>query len=968
MIFMDYFLEKIARSLYSEYGNTLNRHCLVFPNRRAGLYFLKYLAAGISKPVWVPAIYTINELFRSYSSSHVASGEILLFELYKIYTRIGNSHETFDEFCFWGDMILDDFDDVDKYLVNAELLFRNLSDIKDIDQKFGRYTDGQIEIIRRFWVNFNPEKPTREKSEFVSLWSLLHRLYCGLRESLTDQNLAYEGMIFREMAENRKDEFYSEIGWELVHFIGFNALNECEKTVMRRLQKAGKARFYWDFDNSYVTGGRFNSAGYFMRENIRLFGNDMPSGWNYDTMLSAATNEVSRRVIETSSDVAQVKLIPELVRQLTGLTRENAHHTAIVLADENLLMPVLTSLPENNIDINISMGYPLKHTQVYTLIRHLMDLQRDATGAGDMVRFDHTDVISILKHSLIADLMAGADNDISGEIISGNIIQVSPDRFSHAPYLKLIFDKPSTPAALSGYFKDILSLVASGRAKKNDDSAIDNVAENIRNEFIYRIILSINRLEAIVMSGEVSFTAATYMRILDKMLRIQSVPFSGEPLSGIQVMGILETRALDFRNLIILSVNEGNLPSFSSGSSVIPFSLREAFGLPSINHQESVYAYHFYRLLQRAENVTFLYNSNSEGLRNGEMSRFLVQMKYDKIMKPVFMDLGFEIKSHISPGETVEKTEEHIRQLISRFLDKEKKRILSPSAINMWLFCRMKFYYRYVNGLKEPETVTSDIDPAMLGEILHDVMKELYSGFINKTVTPGILDQLVRDKYLLESVILNKISERFSNAKEREIEGNELIIREVLMAYILKILAADRSVAPFTILHLEAGFDFPLVISSGNKETEVLTGGIIDRIDIKDGITRIVDYKTGSVSERITSIDSLFESDRKKDNDAWLQTLLYCEAYLDRNKDVVVGPSVYTVRKMTGSEDTGRLKIRAGRGNETVVDDFRVVRDSFISKLKETIAGIFSPDEPFVMTSDIRGKCSYCPYRGLCNR
>ncbi len=965
---MEYFLEKIAVSLYSEYGNTLNRHCLVFPNRRAGLYFMKYLASKIQKPVWLPSIYTINELFRSYSPYQAGSNEILLFELYKVYRQLKKSPESFDDFYFWGDMILDDFDDIDKYLVDARLLFRNVLDIKNIDLQFGGLNEDQIGIIKRFWMNFNPDKPTKEKSGFISIWSVLMDLYDGFGDSLARQNLAYEGMIFRDIAENKNEDFYSGTEWATVHFIGFNALNECEKRVMKNFMKSGKARFYWDYDNLYLGDGKLNCAGYFMQENLKIFGNNMPAGWKYDTMLCSDSSVVIRRVVETSSDVAQVKLIPGLVKQFPDLTPQSAHQTAVILADENLLMSVLTSLPENSGDINITMGYPLKHTLIYSLIRHLMDLQRNTSLTGMEIRFGYKEVLSILKHTLIADLLSESDKNLVHEIASANLVWIPSGRFADSPALNTVFDRPASSVLLSAYFKNILSLLAEGIRHKAEDSTGNRVARNIKNEFIYRIILSINRLETIIGSGEVSFSTETYMRILDKMLRNQSVPFSGEPLSGIQIMGILETRALDFKNLVILSVNEGILPSVSTGSSFIPFSLREAFGLPSFNHQESIYAYHFYRLLQRAENVTFIFNSNSEGLRSGEMSRFLVQMKYDPVLKPEFADLGFEIKSHTSVGETVKRSEEHLELLFARFLDKDKKRILSPSAINTWLNCRMKFYYRYVNGLKEPDTVSKDIDPAMLGEILHDVMKNIYAPYINQLMTGEQIDIIRNDRRLIETTIINIINEKFSMAQEREAEGNELIIRDVLMTYVSKILAADKALAPFRILHLESSYDFPVTVLSGSTSIDVQIGGKIDRIDIAEGITRIVDYKTGSVADKINSIEDLFKDDHNKDHDAWLQTLLYCEAFIKNNPGTKIRPSVYKVKKLTGSSENDRLRIRTGHRNDNEVDDYEVVRKDFLGNLENIVADIFSTDIEFSMTKDIREKCSYCPYKRLCGR
>jgi CRISPR/Cas system-associated exonuclease Cas4 (RecB family) len=965
---MIYFLEKIAQTLHNEFGNTLNRHCLVFPNRRAGLYFLKYLSASIEKPVWVPSILTINELFRSYSTLQIPGNEILLFELYKIYRKLGKTAESFDDFYFWGDILLNDFDDVDKYLVDASLLFRNVQDIKKIDQQFGSLTDEQVQIIRRFWINFNPEKPTIEKSGFISIWSVLNDLYSGFRSSLQNQNLAYEGMIFRETAENTDEELFSGIRWDMIHFIGLNALNECEKVIMTRFKNAGKARFYWDYDNSYISEGKLNSAGFFLRNNLKLFGNDMPSDWNFDTMLSAGEKNVRRRIIDTSSDLAQVKLISQLINDLADLTSDNAHHTAVILSDENLLMPVLTSLPEDIGDINITMGYPLKQTLVYTLVRKLMDLQRTSVILDGIVRFSYSDVISILKHSLMSGLLTDSDNEIVNEIIKTNQIWIPAERFAKTRFLCQVFNKPYTPALLSDYFKDILSLIALKDEKSTNGADKGNVQSNIRNEFIYRVVLSINRLEKIVNSTDISFTTDTYIRILDRMLRIQSVPFSGEPLSGIQIMGILETRALDFKNLVILSVNEGVLPAVTVGSSFIPFSLREAFNLPSVNYQESIYAYHFYRLLQRAENVTFTYNSNSEGLRTGEMSRFLIQMKYEKLLKPDFFNLNFEIKTHGSIGETIERNDDHLSQLNLLFMDKSDGRILSPSAINTWLNCRMKFYYRYINRLKEPESIAKDIDPGMLGSILHDMLKNLYNDFKGQVIFKNILDSIIGDRQLLIRVTNEAINRQLNKGRNDIAGGNELIIRDVLTAYLVKILQVDRSIAPITILNLEDSFRFKMSASSNGSQIDLILGGKVDRIDMVNGITRIVDYKTGTVADTIASIDELFTDDRKKETDGWLQTLLYCEAYIANSSVSLVHPSVYKIKRLSDGLLADKLRLKIDNKSEIVVDDYKIVRDQFLDGLTGILIKIFSSDEPFTMTTDIRGKCSYCPYRALCMR
>ena len=965
---MKSFLERIANQLYAEHGNDLRDHCLVFPNRRAGLYFLKYLASEISKPVWAPSIMTINELFRSLSKLQSADTEVLLFELYKVYRRIKKNPESFDDFFFWGDMLLNDFDDIDKYLVNAPLLFCDVNDLKKIDEEFGGLTDEQIEIIKRFWINFDARKPTREKSGFISIWSILTEIYNDFRSILKANNLGYEGMIFRDVIEDFENRNETGIRWETVHFIGFNALNECEKTIMRSLKRKGKARFYWDYDNSYIKPGNLNSAGFFMKENLKFFGNDMPGDWSYDTLLFADSIDVKRRVIDASSDVAQVKLLPALIKELTGLSPDNAHHTAVVLADENLLMPVLTSIPDDIGDVNITMGFPLKQTNVYSFIRDLLDLQKNTVVRDGALLFNFMNVLSLLGNRLMKSLLKVSDNEIINKIVKSNLSWISPDRFADSDQLKMIFTKPLTPASLSDYFRDILSGIAIN--DQEDKNSIDDspVQRNIKNEFIYRIILSINRLEIISKSPDIIFTTDTWIRIFDRLLRIQSVPFSGEPLSGIQIMGILETRALDFENLIILSVNEGVLPASSAASSFIPFSLREAFGLPSINHQESIYAYHFYRLLQRAKNVTFIYNSNPEGLRSGEMSRFLLQMKYEPLQQPDFIDLNFEIKSHSSISEIIERTSVHSQQLYDRFVDSSNSGILSPSAINTWLNCRMKFYYHYVNGLNEPDKFSADIDPAMLGSLLHDIIKKLYLPFKGSQLPVGLFNDLLENKQKLTGLIDEVFSEKFKRPAKSLISGNEIIVRDVLLTYLVRILNADKLYAPFSILNIEDPFSFAMSPVINGHDIRIRVGGKIDRVDKKDGVIRIVDYKTGIVSENIKSIGSLFEDDRKKDPDGWLQTLIYCEAYLSENMGTILYPSIYKIKKSSVDKLFGKLKIKEDKKMEVEINNYNQSRDEFIDGLTALVKKIFSNDEPFVMTGDIWNKCSYCPYSALCLR
>jgi CRISPR/Cas system-associated exonuclease Cas4 (RecB family) len=517
----------------------------------------------------------------------------------------------------------------------------------------------------------------------------------------------------------------------------------------------------------------------------------------------------------------------------------------------------------------------------------------------------------------------------------------------------------------SSYFINILSAIASG-CLNGDETLPEKNIPKLLNEQLYRIALVINKLDAVIKAGEVSFSHVTYMRLLDRVLGLQSIPFSGEPLSGIQIMGILETRALDFKNLIILSVNEGVLPSVSSpASSYIPFSLREAFGLPSINHRESIYAYHFFRLLHRAENAIFIYNSNTEGLKSGEISRFLIQMNFNPELKPETLALCPEIKSFNAINEIVERTDKHHEKLMSLYIGENKKAI-SPSAINMWLHCRMKFYYRYVCQLPESDKLKTEVDQALLGQILHDVMKSLYENFKGKIIEKSFLENLISQKQTLrdeiEKSVRNNSGSRFFGTID---DGDVLILKEALFTYITNILKADISYLPLKILGTEEDVSFSANVYSGTECFNVTIGGVADRIDIHENSVRVVDYKTGTISQSVTSISELFNDDRKKDHDGWLQTLLYCESLFGKTEGRSIRPSIYKIRKIgTGNNDI--LLIKQGK-TVLEVNDYAAVRDEYIAGLNNVISSIFSKNEPFRMTSKSE-KCKYCAYSALCVR
>jgi CRISPR/Cas system-associated exonuclease Cas4 (RecB family) len=962
---MTYFLDRIASHLFDHFGDRLDRHCIVFPNRRAGLYFLRYLADRAGKPIWSPEVKTINELFQYFSARKVAESELLVFKLFRVYRELHKNAGSIDDFFFWGEMLINDFDDIDKYLVDANKLFVNLKEIKEIDEKFGGLTDSQIQIIKQFWINFNPTAPTDQKSYFQEIWSILLTLYEKFRFSLIDEGIAYEGMIYREVAENCIKGDLKQGRWDHIHFIGFNALNNCEKELMKYLKRLEYARFYWDYDDSFVSGNPGHSAGYFIKENLKQFGNHMPEDWNYNSASSLPGMLPVIKVIDSASDTAQVKLAAKIIGESSYLNDVNAHHTAIVLSDENLLLPALTSLPDKVENINVTMGYPLKYSPVYNLIKDLLTLQKTSGSneAGDVV-FDQREVNSILKNSFFTVNSENVSSFQFSELMTGKDLWISSSAFKGISPFDTIFRKIDTAKDLSIYLKTILENLYV-LTKESDDKVPVAVGINMRNEFIYRVILAINRLDALLSDTGSSISFQTYARLIDRILKGLSIPFYGEPLNGIQIMGILETRCLDFRNLLILSVNEGILPQTSTSGSFVPFNLREAFGLPTIRHQDSIYAYYFYRLLQRAENITLMYNSGADGLKTGEISRFILQLKYGSGL-PDFSSQRFEIMAPESVPHEIKRGVVHAEKLQKEFLSDDRK-ILSPSAVNSWLTCRMKFYYRYVCGLKEYDKVNREIDPSMFGELLHSVMEKIYSPYKKRTIDLEIFNSILKDENHISQLITDTIIEKFYNMKKRSLSGSDLIICNILKSYVLLIIKRDHDLAPLEIIELEYPISSDLEINILDKKEKIKIGGVIDRLDRSKGIYRVTDYKTGKTDMEIPSLESLFNEKEKNRNDSWFQIFMYCYVLLAAGSESSVHPSVYPVRNMYNEDFIDTLTIRDADGQNMLISNFGEVRELFGLHLANTIERIFDIEEPFRMTDNLK-TCEDCPYARLCQR
>ena len=687
---MNSFLYNLAENFYKIYGNQISDFTFVFPNRRSGVFFQRYLSQVADNVMFSPQISTINELFQAMSSLKMIDKTRLLFTIYNVYKRETESAENFDEFIYWGEMLLNDFDDIDKYMVDAKKLFTNITDLKQIDDEFAFLEEDQIEIVRKFWVNFIPSFSSDKKVNFIHIWEKLYAIYIGLKNNLKTDGLGYEGMIYRDVIDSlEKGQTLLKLKTTKIIFIGFNALTTCEKRLMNNLRDKDIADFYWDYDDE-ILKDRNNKASFFYYDNVN----------NYPSQISINPNiDLKKKNIEVlgiPSGIGQAKYIPEIIEDLISEGKisdpKHALETAIVLADENLLIPTLYSIPENINPINVTMGKSLKNTPIAGLLDHIFDLQLNLNFKNKDTLFYYKDVLAVLNHTFIMFYDEKTTLQLIKQITKENKIYLTSEELSGNELLSRIFKPVNSVGKALAYLRKILELLQNESSEIDDENEVRKLSE-LEKEFIYHYYITLNRLNDVLNEFSVEIKVRTFFRLLSKMTENISVPFHGEPLSGLQIMGVLETRALDFKNLIILSMNEGVFPLKKSANSFIPVNLRKGFGLSTNEHQDAIYAYHFYRMISRAENVFLLYDTRSNGLQTGEVSRYVYQMKYhygiELKEKTVTYDIGISKYSPIN----IDKSDRIFNKL-NKFLSDDNKRFLSASSINSYINCPLQFYFK----------------------------------------------------------------------------------------------------------------------------------------------------------------------------------------------------------------------------------------------------------------------------------
>lgn len=958
--YMETFLKQVAHDLYNKTEGNFTKVAIVFPNKRASLFFNEYLAQESDRPIWSPTYVSISELFRQSSDLSIADPIKLVCDLYKVFQKATGSKETLDDFYFWGEMLIADFDDADKNMADTRALFSNLKDLNELMDNYDFLEEGQKEALSQFFHNFSINQVTELKQRFISMWNVLGDIYTEYKALLESQSIAYEGMLYRQVIEQLDVE---ALPYNKYIFVGFNVLNKVEHTLFKKLNEAGKAMFYWDYDTFYLNKTP-HEAGEFIRRNLRDFPSELPASF-FDNLNQP--KEVT--FIESPTENGQVRYLPQWIREnLTSQEKE----TAVVLCNEALLQPVLHALPDNVKHINITMGFPLSQTPAYSFVNALMELHTSGYNPNNG-RYLFAEVISVLKHPYTRQLSPEAEK-LEQTLTRDNRFYPLPSELKQDNVLELLFTPRRNNLDLCSMLSEALKEVAV--IYQQQAASHSDAFDQLYRESLFKTYTLVNRFHTLIESKELNVQAGTFQRLLTRVMSSSSIPFHGEPAIGMQVMGVLETRNLDFRHLIMLSVNEGQLPKAGGDSSFIPYNLRKAFGMTTIDHKIAVYAYYFYRLMQRAEKVTLVYNTATDGINRGELSRFMLQF----LIEWGYPVLRKQLEAAQSPQDStpiiIEKTPDVMERMKSVFdFRSNPKALISPSALNCYLDCPLKFYYKYVALLSAPDEVTADIDSAKFGSIFHYAAEHIYKDLTahGKLISKENLETLLKDEVRLQTYVDNGFKELFFNLPQNEqpeYNGIQLINSAVIVKYIQQLLRNDLRYAPFTFVGSEQRIfeNIEIYTPSGNIQSRI--GGIIDRIDSKGESLRIVDYKTGGDADTPANVQSLFIPDKKRSNYVF-QTFLYasivCKKLREKNDSRLVAPALLYIHRAASENYSPVIQMGEPRKPKEPVDNFAQYEGDFRENLKTLLEDIFNPDISFTQT-EIEDKCAYCDFRALCKK
>lgn len=955
------FLEYVAEDMLAKWGTDMSRIVVVFPNKRAALFMNEYMARMAGKPMWSPAYTTISELFGKHSEYVVGDSIKLVCDLHKSFVKCTGIDETLDHFYGWGQLLLTDFDDIDKNMADADKIFCNLKDIHELDD-LSYLTDEQRELLKRFFANFSHDQETELKKRFLSLWSHFGDIYHDYNQRLRNQGIGYEGAIYREVATRKDIEFE----YDTYIFVGFNLLQKVEQELFANLKKAGKAHFYWDFDTYYMprnNSAYTNAAGKYIAMYLEDFPNELD-------VCSADIYQNMRRPKDVSFVMASTENIQ--ARYASQWLREEGRclagrKTAVVMCDEAILAPILQSLPPEADKVNITSGFPLGMTPIASFVSLLLDTYTSGiAGKGTCYRAQYAS--KLLRHAYTRYISDKA-NDVYATIKEQHLVY--PD---HATLtmngedqgLALLFKTINIGNVhLLHHVETIIKLIGVN-AKDTEDAFLQ--------ESVFRMYTIINRLEQLAANGDMDVDINTLRRLIKQLIAAATIPFHGEPVVGIQIMGVLETRNLDFKHLLLLSCNEGNMPKGVNDSSFIPYAIRKAHGLTTIDNKVAIYSYYFHRLLQRAEDITIVYNNTTDNGHTGEMSRFMLQMMVDGQQKIKHYNLLADNSPIAHKPKSVSKTGS-----IKEKLDGMKS--LSPSAINKYIKCPLMFFYQYVASIKEPDCEDDVVDNRMFGNIFHKSAQLIYDDIMshnNGRIEKASIQKYLNTKGLLESIVDRAFNEELFKVKNSMrspyYNGLHLINRKVLIEYLRQLLHSDQRTAPFEMLALEDAVYTQIAFETeDNNVRKIRIGGIIDRLDrvtdARTGVStiRVVDYKTGiQATRKIKEIEEIFSDMNisQKHSDYYLQAILYSlivdnSTKYNKQKDCV-SPALLFVKQASKENYDPVLEIDSQK-----IANVREYKVEFEQHLKEVLHDIFNTNLPFTPTTD-NTRCDKCAYRRIC--
>ena len=945
---MNPFLKETAQKIL-ESGRDLKQFTVVLPNRRAGLFFTRYMGELIEEPVWMPEVITIEQLFYRLAGNTPADELTLIFELYELYRQIQTEPEDFDRFYFWGELILKDFNDLDQFLAPAKTVYTNLAEIKEFESDLSYLSEEQKELISQFWKAFERQNTT-EQERFLRFWQILAQLYEGFQARLRTAGLAYSGQLYRQVVENTHLIPKPE---KQVVFVGFNAFTLTEEKLIKHFVKEFGAEIFWDVDGYYLQDP-LQEAGLFFRDYQKdpVLRKTFPKEIPAEIKQKAALIHTHAIPLKTN----QANLVGKLLEKVGD--EEALEETVIIIPDEQLLFPVLHSLPETISKLNVTMGYPIRNAPIYAFLDAVLDLQRYAKWKGGQVFFYHKPVIDLLSFSYLKASDSEFSQEISEKIKLENLLDVPLELLAKERTLfELVFRKVE-PQDLFDYLGEIIQYLA--QEMKEDV---------IQRSYLYQAFKQLNRLKEIFRNNlDKGLKMDFVLKLFRQIFRELKLPFEGEPLQGLQIMGVLESRNLDFRRVIICDVNEGSFPPGGGINSMIPFNLRRAFGLPVQEQNDAIYAYTFYRLLHRAEEIHLIYTTAADQGKANEVSRFVQQMQAElHVSKPQPVMIPVEL----TPSKEIrlEKTPEILERLF-RYVKKEEAdpfaKSFSASALSMYLDCRLRFYFRYVAGLKEKEEVVSEIDPMTFGTLLHSALEFLYEveeGKSHRDIDSHTIDRLLPQVAKAVDKSIRKFYKK-ENEEELELSGQLLIAREVFIKYVKEILSYDQKNGPFRIIGLEKEYEAGIPVETPQGRVEIALKGVIDRMDIKDGVVRLLDYKTGKDNKKVSSIASLFDREDDKRNKAAMQTLLYAYFYQHSHPEnkLPLKPGIFNIKEIYNPQFSPFLMM-----DKEEITDYRDFAVEFEIGLSGLLAEIFNPEVPFDQTEDEK-KCTYCAYKEICGR